>query len=78
MDEYRKHDRESHAKRAANIIILTALKEIGQEHWRQGKEEKEKPKINPQQEATLPKRESKKKWDGPSILDMADAKKTAP
>lgn len=78
MDEYKKHDRESHAKRAANFVILTALKEIGKEHWRQPKEEKEKLQINPYQESTLPKREAKKKWNGPSILDMADAKKKAP
>lgn len=78
MDEYKKHNRESHAKMAANIVILSALKEIGEEHWRNPREAKEKPQINPHQEATLPKKESKKKWNGPSILDMADAKKQTP
>ena len=34
MDEYKKHARESKGKREANLIILAALKEIGQEHWR--------------------------------------------
>ena len=69
--------RPSEAKRAANLVILDALKEIGEEHWRKPKEANDPPakriEITPQ--AVPPRKASAKKWDGPSILDMADAKK---
>lgn len=69
--------RPSEAKRAANLVILDALKDIGEEHWRKPKEGNEPPvkRIEVTPQAVPPRKEGAKKWDGPSILDMADAKK---
>lgn len=77
-EEYQKHSRPSIAKRAANLVILSALKEIGEQKWRPDKEQKEddkaerKIKVEPQ---PLPNKPKERKWMGPSILDMADQKK---
>lgn len=74
---FQSHSRPSKAKRAANLVILNALKEIGEEHWRKPKEECEpqvkRIEIKPQ--ALPPRKQGSKKWNGPSILDMADEKK---
>lgn len=75
-EAYQSHSRPSLAKRAANLVILAALKEIGQEHWRPSKgdeEEKRKAKkvpVTPVSDSGVKPRS--KKWDGDSILDMAD------
>lgn len=77
-NEYQKHSRPSIAKCAANLVILSALKEIGEQKWRPDKERKEeenperKIKVEPQ---PLPNKPKERKWTGPSILDMADQKK---
>lgn len=77
MDDARKafqsHSQPSKAKQAANLVILAALKEIGEEHWRKPKEQVERRPLN--QNAMPPQRESKKKWEGKSILEMMDEKK---
>lgn len=69
--------RPSEAKRAANLVILQALKEIGEEHWRVPKDGSNPPekRIEIKPQAVPPRKSGAKKWDGPSILDMADAKK---
>lgn len=71
---YESHSRASVAKREANLVILSALKEIGEEYWRPS-EDKEKPERIQVKPATLPQRSPKKKWEGKSILDMADEKR---
>lgn len=73
QEAYETHSRASIAKREANLVILSALKQIGQEHWRESKEEKPVERIQPQP-ATLPQRNGSKKWTGKSILEMADEK----
>ena len=66
--------RPSEAKRAANMVILDALKDVGEEHWRKPKEGNEPPakriEITPQ--AVPPRKEGDKKWTGESILERAD------
>ncbi|QGZ13260.1 hypothetical protein PP410_gp43 [Vibrio phage NF] len=77
-EEYQKYSRPSIAKRAANLVILSALKEIGEQKWRPDKEEKEeekperKIKVEPQ---PLPNKPKERKWTGKSILEMADERK---
>ncbi len=77
MNEYRKHSRPSIAKRAANLVILSALKEVGEQKWRPDKEEKEeekperKIKVEPQ---PLPNKPKERKWTGKSIIEMAEEK----
>lgn len=76
VEEYNKHSRESVAKREANFIILAHLKDIGQENWRNPKDESNSPmvaRISGPQDDTLPKRNGKK-WNGPSIIEMAESK----
>ena len=66
--------RPSEAKRAANLVILDALKDIGEEHWRKPKEGNEPPakRIEVTPQAAPPRKEGAKKWDGESILERAD------
>lgn len=72
-EEYQKHSRPSIAKRAANLVILSALKEIGEQKWRPDKEEKEeekperKIKVEPQ---PLPNKPKERKWTGKTIDQM--------
>jgi len=76
-EEYQKHSRPSIAKRAANLVILSALKEIGEQKWRPDKEEKEdekperKIKVEPK---PLPNKPKERKWTGKTILEMAEEK----
>lgn len=46
MDEFKKHDKPSAAKKEANLIGLKALKELGI-NWRQSLEKKERPTNKP-------------------------------
>lgn len=82
IDDARKafqaHARPSKAKQAANLVVLNALKEIGEEHWRPNKESQEKPKsARTIDKNALPQKPKERKWKGPSILEMADKKKGA-
>lgn len=74
---FQSQSRPSKAKRAANLVILNSLKEIGEEHWRKPKEESgpQAKRIEIKPQSLPPRKQSSKKWDGPSILDMADKKK---
>jgi hypothetical protein len=73
-DAYNSHTRPSVAKREANLVILNALKEIGEQNWRQPKEEREEPvkRIEIKPQALPPRKEGAKKWTGESILERAD------
>lgn len=72
-EAFKKHSRPSEAKRAANLLILSALKDIGEEHWRKPKEEKaDRIEVKP---AALPQKKRNLKWKGPTILEMAGDKK---
>lgn len=77
MDDARKafqsHKQQSKAKQAANLVILAALKEIGEEHWRKPKEQVERRPID--YDAKPPTRQGGKKWEGKSILQMMDERK---
>lgn len=73
QEAYETHPRASIAKREANLVILAALKEIGQENWRHPTDEKPVDRIQPRT-AALPQRNGGKKWEGKSILEMADEK----
>lgn len=67
--------RPSEAKREANLIILSALKEIGEEHWRPSKDNEPKAERIQVKPAALPERKAKKKWEGKSILQMHDERR---
>lgn len=73
-DAYNSQIRPSVAKREANLVILNSLKEIGEEHWRKPKEEREEPvkRIEIKPQALPPRKEGAKKWTGESILERAD------
>jgi hypothetical protein len=73
-DAYNSQTRPSVAKREANLVILNALKEIGEQNWRKPKEEREEPvaRIEIKPQALPPRKESAKKWTGESILERAD------
>lgn len=73
IDEFRSHTRPSEGKRKANLIGLQALTEIGV-NWRDYLEGKSKPKpkreVKPTTDSGVKIKPSK--YNGPSILDMAD------
>jgi len=72
---YQSHQRPSIAKREANLVVLNALKEIGEEHWRPDKEKKDDaPRIEVKPSALPPSKQGERKWKGKSILEMADEK----
>lgn len=58
------------ARRAANLVILDAIKQFGVTNWRELDQDKPIRQVN--YEAKPPTPERKKKWEGKSILDMAD------
>lgn len=69
-EAFKKHSRPSEAKQAANLVILAALKDIGEEHWRKPKEEKvDRIEVKP---AALPQKKQNLKYSGKSILEMGE------
>ena len=75
-DAFQKCSRPSEAKRAANLVILQALKDIDEHHWRKEKQPEDKaPRVQVKPGALPPRKQSEKKWTGKSILEMADDKK---
>ncbi len=73
---YRSIENQSAAKRAANAVILNALKEIGEHPWRKPKEQASKPATKQIVPGGLPpSKQGRKKWTGASILDMLDEKR---
>jgi hypothetical protein len=73
-DAYNSQARPSEGKREFNLVFLEALKEIGEQNWRQPKEEIEEPvkRIEIKPQALPPRKEGAKKWTGESILERAD------
>lgn len=64
------------ARRAANLVILDCLKQYGVTNWRKIDEKEEvKKAYKPDGPVALPVSNRKKKWEGPSIIQMAEQNK---
>lgn len=58
------------ARKAANLVILDAMKQFGVTSWRELKRERSVKQVNYQAKPPTPER--KKKWEGKSIDQMID------